>query len=109
MSWGPLMSCIMLILAIGLGLPSFLSLVEGYVPGTTIAFAATTAGASAAIGGTAMAFQNYDHGEALLCILLSGAIGIGVTRLMPGMRGMRGMTLMPLISLAFLVSHHSAI
>lgn len=96
----------MLILAIGLGLPSFLSLVAGYMPGTGTAFAATTVGTSAAIAGIGIAFQKYGNVEALLFVLLAGAIGLGLIGLVPRMRSA---TLMPFLSLAFLLSHHSTI
>lgn len=101
-----MLNCVMLILAIGLGLPSFLSLVAGYTPGSSTAFAATTVGTSAAIAAMGIAFQKYGNVEALLFVLLAGAIGIGVIWLVPRIMST---TLAPLLSLAFLLSYHSAI
>lgn len=97
---------VILILSIGLGLPSFLVLVQGHVPRTNVASAVATVGTSAAFAGMGMAFQNYGYLRALLCVLLAVAIGVAVTWLVPRMRGM---SLMPFLSIAFLLSYHSAI
>ena len=95
-----------MIMAIGLGLPSFLALVEGDVPRTNVATAAATVGTSAAFTGIGMAFQNYGNLHALQCVLLAVAIGVAIVWLVPRNRGM---SLMPFVSIAFLMSYYSAI
>ena len=95
-----------LIMAIGLGLPSFLVLVEGQAPRTTIPFAGATIGTTAAFAGMGMAFQNYGFLQALLSVLVGVTIGVAMMWLMPRMRDM---PIMPIVSLALLLSYHSAL
>lgn len=106
MPWAQAVTSVILVMAIGLGLPSFLALVEGHEPRTIVPFAAATVGTSAAFAGMGMAFQNYGFFYASLCVLLGVTTGVTVMWLMPRMRGM---SIMPFVSIALLLSYHSAL